>query len=458
MKDTKILFFIFILFQGLFYLLLIPPWQSPDEPHHFGYGALLSKDAKLGSKSHKVLSEEIVESMATFHAWQYQNIPRPELLPQSLSELPYYHGIEMVSEREPLYYVINSFFLKVFHLEKNMNQFYLTRFISFLYFIFTVYFLYLSSKLIFKDNIPYVLAVVCFAALLPQFLIISTSVNPINLSVMLGTAFLYIILYSALKKKYHIALLLGPVIIGLAFFSHRVALFMIPPFMVLLLIYFFHSLKNRKKLIKASCIILVVFLISIFLVFSAQHFFPGHFKKVARLSGLKARSQDINKFGKHALPHTFQSISDFFDGSFKTFWFFAGWLRFRYHLDIYSVLKLICLLSFLGLLKYLYSCFSPQKDPMDVNFPSFLIIAAAGLPIIIGAIIRYYPRTIVAQGRYIFPAVSALAILFVLGLKEIAPRKLEKWIPLFIIVGFVALNIYTIFYSLMRVFYFFTNA
>lgn len=458
MKDVKNIFFIFIIFQGIFYLLLTPPWQSPDEPHHFGYGALLSKNAKLESENHKILDKEIVESMAAFHAWQYQNIPRPEPLPQSLSKLPYYHGIESVSGREPLYYVINSFILKVFNLKENISQFYLVRFLSFLYFIVTVYFLYLSSKLIFKDDIPYVFATVCFVALLPQFLIISTSVNPVNLAGMLGAAFLYIILYSLFKGKNLMALLLGPMIIGLAFFSHRVALFMVPPFVVLLLIYFVRSLKSQKELMKISVMILVVLLIFIFLFLAAQHFFPDHFKKVVRLSGLMPRIHDINKFGEYASPETSKSLSNFLDGSFKTFWFFAGWLRFGYHLDIYSVLKLICLVSGFGLLKHLYSYFARKKYTPDVDFPSFLILVASGLPIIFGAIMRYYPTAVVAQGRYIFPAISALAILFVLGLKQIAPKRLERGVPAFIIVGLMALNIYTIFHSLIRVFYYFTNA
>lgn len=472
MKNTTALFFIFIIVQGILYSLLIPPWQSPDEPHHFGKGVLFSKNAALGSENHRILSKEIVRSMATFHAWQYQNLPRPEPLPQSLTKLPFYHGIESLSEREPLYYLINSFILKVFNLKKSINQFYLIRFLSFFYYVFTVYFIYLSSKLIFKGNIPYIFATVCFVGFLPQFLIISTSVNPINLSVLLGAAFLYTILYSLFKGKNLIALFLSPLIIGLAFFNHRVALFMIPPFVVLLSIYFVRSLKNRKELIKISIIILAVLLIFILLFFTAQHFFPDYFKKVVNFSGVKPRIDDINKFTKYVSIGTSQSISNFLNGFFKTFWFFAGWLRFEYHLDIYSVLKLICLLSVLGLLKYLYSYLARKEYTIDVDFASFLILAAAGLPIILGIIIRYYPRSImvegnavfpylfteVAQGRYLFPAIGALAIFFVLGLKEIAPKRLKRWVPLFIIVGFMAMNIYTVFHSLIRFFYFFTNA
>jgi len=63
MKNLKAIFFIFVFIQGIIYLFLIPPWQSPDETHHFGYGVLLSKNAKLCSKEHKNISREIMESM-----------------------------------------------------------------------------------------------------------------------------------------------------------------------------------------------------------------------------------------------------------------------------------------------------------------------------------------------------------------------------------------------------------
>jgi len=92
-----------------------------------------------------------------------------------------------------------------------------------------------------------------------------------------------------------------------------------------------------------------------------------------------------------------------------------------------------------------------------IDFKSFLILGVALLVIIAGTIIHSFPTHYVAQGRYIFPAISAIAILFVLGLKEITPKRFEKWVPIFVICGFVVLNIYTIFHSLIRVFYFFTN-
>ncbi len=197
MKRLKVVFFLFILIQGILYIFLIPPWQSPDETHYFGYGALLSENAELRSDEHKNISREIMESMALFQSWKYMNLPKSDKFPVWLGSLSFYGGIGGIYRaRAPLYYLSIASIIKKLKLEDIVNQFYVVRLFSFFLFMFTVYFTYLSAKLVFKDNIGYTLAGVCFVGMLPQFLIISTSVNPINLIIFLTSVSIYIILYS----------------------------------------------------------------------------------------------------------------------------------------------------------------------------------------------------------------------------------------------------------------------
>jgi hypothetical protein len=458
----KAFIFLFVIVQGAFYLFLIPPWQSPDESHQFAYGALLSKDIKLTPLAYENLDKKIVESMDTFNAWKYQFIPSPSPLPHRLSEVPFFAAsLDAVSGRAPLYYLLSSFSIKGIKINGILNQFYLIRIFSFVLYLFSVYFTYLSAKLVFKDNIGYTLAGVCFVGLLPQFLIISTSVNPVNLAVFLGSVFLYVLLYSLYKGKNLIAFLLGPVIIAIGLFNHHAALFMIPPFLVYFLIVFIQSLKTKREFLKFMAILMIILFLCGLLYFGASHFYHDSLlKKVPPESAVKSQLSEMNSFIRYFSIEIYKdisrSISGFLDGFFKSFWYFAGWLRFGYLVDIYSILKIICLFSIIGIFKYIYSYIRRRK--VSVDFRSFLILIAAGLPIILGTLIHCFPSHFVAQGRYIFPAISALAILFVLGLREIVPKRLEKWLPIFIIIGFIVLNIYTLFNSLIRVFYYFTNA
>jgi len=459
-KIIKIFFFLFVFVQGIFYLFLIPPWQSPDETHYLGYGVLLTQNAELGSEEHKKISKDIMKSMRTFHSWKYMNLPPPEKFPEFLGQLPFYGYIGILAGRGPFYYLTNAFILSIFKTKETINQFYLIRAFSFILFMLVVFFTYLSARLIFKGHIGYALAGVCLAGLLPQFLIISTSVNPVNLVIFLSSVFLYFILYSLYHGKNLFALLFGPLIIAVGFFTHRGALFMIPPFLVYLLTLFIQSIKERRKLFKYLASLGVLLVLIIGLYFVASNVLPDSFmEKVNRESGIKQLKSQWARFAHYFTEgistDTSRTVSQFMDGFFKSFWYFAGWLRFGYLLDIYSVLKIICLFSVIGVFKYIYSYIGRRE--VSVNFSSFLILTAAGFPIILGTLIHCFPRHFVAQGRYLFPAISALAILFVLGLKEITPKRFENWVPIFIIVGFIVLNIYTLFNSLIRFFYYFTN-
>jgi hypothetical protein len=233
---------------------------------------------------------------------------------------------------------------------------------------------------------------------------------------------------------------------------------MIPPFLVLLLIYFITSLKNKRELLKICIILLSIIFLFFVIYIIAHHFFPDLLNKTIFASKIGTRKAEINSFFKFITLSSLNSLSIFSNYFFMSFWYYAGWMRFPYLLDIYSILELICILSFLGLIKYLFFILFKKNYSAIIDIKLFLILCSAAVPIILAIIIRFIPTNQIVQGRYIFPAISALAMLFVLGLREIAPKKLENWVPVFVIIGFIVLNIYTIFNSLIRVFYYFTNA
>ncbi|MHA1395791.1 MAG: glycosyltransferase family 39 protein, partial [Promethearchaeota archaeon] len=441
-RSTKKLksLFLFIIFHGILYLFFIPPWQSPDETRHFGY--VTFKGTKLEPKAYENINREIIDSIDTYHAWKYQFIPPPYPLPQKWDGIPFYRGPDPVLRRAPLYYLLNSSIINVLKINGIINQFYMIRIFSFILFFLSIYFTFLSAQILFKGNLLYCLACVSFVAFLPQFLIISTSINPVSLAILLETILIYLMLLSLHKDKKMLIGLIGPIVIGLGFLNHRVALFMLPPFLVLLLIFFITSLKNKKDLLKAVSAIIIAFFAFLSIYLITHYFFPELLNKVAHLSGIKHRIAEINSFIHYLSDPLTKSMPLFLNGLFKSFWYFAGWLRFPYLLVIYSILKLICFLSFLGLIRYLFLILFKHNYKPAVDFQSFLILCAAMVPIVLATIIRYLPIIETAQGRYLFPAISAIAILFVLGLKEITPKKFENWVPIFVICGFVVLNIY----------------
>jgi len=455
MKHLKALFFLFVFILGFIYLFIIPPWQSPDETHFFGYGVMLAENAELRSEEHEQISRDIMESMAVFHSWKYRGLDSGLFFYGKTFSLSYLNKM-----RAPLYYLTIASIIKAFNLKDTISQFYVVRAFSFFLFLLTVCFTYLSAKLVFKNHMGYTLAGVCLAGMLPQFVIISTSVNPANLVVFLTSVFLYVVLYSLYKGKHLWGLLLGPLIIAVGVLTHRAALFMIPPFLVYLLALFIQSFKERRKLFKYLVILIVLLIVIIGLYLAFSHVLPDSvLERVNRESGLKQFKSQWNRFAQYFTEgiskDTSRSVYWFMDGFFKSFWFFAGWLRFGYLVDIYSIFMMASILSGIGIFRYIYSYF--RKKEISFDFRVFLILIALVLPIIMGTLIHSFPKHYAPQGRYIFPAISAIAILFVLGLKELTPRKWERWVPLFVIFGFVVLNIYTVFHPLIRAFYFFRN-
>ncbi len=461
MKRFKAIFFLFIFIQGVFYLFLIPPGQSPDEWHHFGYGLVLSQEGKPEPVDYANANKKIIELMATFHAWKYQNAPRPAVLPDHYSDIDIFggksHSIFSLSRRAPLYYKISSFIIQRAQTRGIITQFFLVRGFSFLLFLLSIYFVYLSARILFRDNLLYCFAAVSFAAFLPQFVIISTSINPVNLAVLIETIFIYLMILALFKKKILLLGIFGALIIAIGFFSHHSALFMIPPFLVLLLIFFARLKKNKIALLKISLVILGIIILFFLLYFIATLLFPN-LHNIINDSNLSARVRDLDRFIDYLSSPDQRPLSLSLNDFFKTFWYFSGWMRFGYLPDIYSIFALVCFLSLMGLLKYSYSSVSKKHYEKTIDLPSFLILLAAGLPIILGTIIRSVPVYYAPQGRYLFPVISAFSILFMIGIKEIVPKKFENWPPVFVIVCFVGLNIYTLFNSLMRVFYYFTNA
>jgi len=75
---------------GLAYLLLIPPWQGPDETGHFEYAWLMARLGRLPSPK-DVQPQFEAELLASLYEWRYGEFigrPLPEGMPAQLEDLP----------------------------------------------------------------------------------------------------------------------------------------------------------------------------------------------------------------------------------------------------------------------------------------------------------------------------------------------------------------------------------
>lgn len=97
---------------AVFGLLVVPPWQAPDEPGHYEYARILadyglrepSAPARLG------LQSDIIASLADERFWERLGKPTPNPLPARFSQDPY-----LISQREDepaLYYLPPALILR----------------------------------------------------------------------------------------------------------------------------------------------------------------------------------------------------------------------------------------------------------------------------------------------------------------------------------------------------------
>ena len=122
------------LFQGLLYLLLLPPWQHYDEPTHFEYAWLIVQRSRLPSTEDidPIMRREVAASMLQHNF--YWNLPKPDLMnddhpiPIGYAELGH----------APAYYVLVSLPLRLVRYLDITTQLYVARSVSLVLFLLTV--------------------------------------------------------------------------------------------------------------------------------------------------------------------------------------------------------------------------------------------------------------------------------------------------------------------------------
>ncbi|MHA1232956.1 MAG: ArnT family glycosyltransferase [Candidatus Helarchaeota archaeon] len=453
-KKNKIVILLLLLsvVVGLQYIFFTPPWQAPDETHHYEYIDILyrSKIFNIKQKPDYNLQNEIIKSMDKFNAWKYVFRERPFPLPKKLADCPLYGGSSSKINRPPLYYILCSFALKIFKINNLLLKHYLIRLFSLFISLFTIIFVYLGAKIVFNNDFYYSLLTACFVALLPQFMIISASINSDSLANMIGASSIYAFLLSLKHYKKYYLLLLFPLLIILGFLTGRTTFFILPSLIIFSFIYIFKWWKEKESKLGAPTFILFIIFLLVLTHFTLCYFFPDLVFRVVRNIMTPLRGW----------PKLFQSNFyaefniHFFQILFKSFWYCAGWMAFPFPNYVYNILKIFSLLSIIGFIKHIINKLFKSKQRFIIRSDYLILLFFSCFIILIGLLVRLN-FTIEPMARYLFPALSAFAILFVVGLRELIPFKSRKIVLVSIISLFIVLNIYAIFHHLINVFYFY---
>lgn len=393
MKKVLWLILFLSLVRGVCYVIQIPPWQSPDEVNHFIIVRELYKNGFVSlqlADPDRLVLEEVNKSMEEFYFNEIS--PNTPVLPNK-------------EERPPLYYIIAFGFLKLLNIEGLITQFYFCRVLSLVFGIATIWITYIASSLVFENNTKTPVLAALLVSLIPQFTMISSSVNPDSLVNFLCSLFLMLMIKIVLEKYNNRTTLFSAIVLFLALLAKRASFVLIPIWLFIALM-----LKKDKK------IFAVIGIACIGALFFTKTLFPNVLVNI-----LDPAKELVLAFQKKSPPPG--GWVKFNEHIFVSFFGVFGWLKFPfpgiyYYLIALPIAVLIILLIYSFLTNTLVTqkqkLFSSVFSPINLMLCVFLIITYITIFIVYG--VRYHTP---AQGRYLFPAIIPLIILLISGLNQL---------------------------------------
>jgi len=110
---------------------------------------------------------------------------------------------------------------------------------------------------------------------------------------------------------------------------------------------------------------------------------------------------------------------------FESFWAYFGWLAVRMNSSLYALLGAASVVATLGVVALLaYG----RGGPRILEGWQRAVICILGLCALLSITVGFVGARGGAQGRYLYPAIIAFSILFMLGIRQLVPSRYEKYL------------------------------
>lgn len=442
MKNKALVILLIAIFiKGLVWLFFTPIFQIPDEPSHFSYVQFLAENNRsphprrdLVSSSELLAVSKIVNFnwKITHPVWQnyqknwYQEIKAlsPDLKKNFIS------NPEITSLKRPgLYYSSASLIYRLFIQEPFLWRFYSLRLFSLFCQILIIWLTYkICQKLFNQSNLSLVSA--AMVGFHPGFSFILNSVSYEALGALIATLFIYLIITG--RKLIWII------------FTALIAVMIKPDLIFLWLLLPFYLPKKSR--IIALILLILLFIGLILLNPIISQVVRGHYiwlDKFLYTVPLKDYADYVAQFIKvifngqiiqKTIVYSQVFIQVHYHQIFAWYWGVFGWLEKTLPPLVYAFLKLITLISLIGLFKakkIKLLIVGVVIQALIVVFNDWLIYLTTG---------QIYG----IQGRYFYSAIVPQMILFIFGLSRFISAKI-------LIIGAVILNLIGL-YSLFQYF------
>lgn len=451
MKLLHLLLILFI-FKGIFWAILIPIWQAPDEPNHFANTQFTAETGKLYvGRFDKNLSQEIAQSAAFLNLDLDLNLtgraPAPSWKPDFTQNLQgkFEADIKNIPTEErsnfvavvggvkspPLYYIVSSIIYRIFAPLSLIDRVFLIRILSVILGAGVVWLTFLLTReLAREEKISFAASVL--VAFHPTFNVISSTINPDIMLIFLTSVFLYFGVKILKNNEFSPKNLLP-------FFATLISGILVR----------FASLS----LLPASAIVFLprkIYLIvpGVILFFAGVLVFfrsPGLLGEFSQFFGNPANFSPASflNFAIKSFPHYNGEV-------FSWYWAVFGWLEASLPIAVFRVLRVLTIISLAGLIILVFNWL--KKPKLSQNSLAWIFIIGTILFTILLVVIfdwQTFVRTGVGfgvQGRHFLQAISAQMVLFLLGILTITTKlKINpRHVLLLVIFWFIFLNLLSI--------------
>jgi len=340
--------FAFLIITITFLNFIIPPFQNPDEPQHFG-GIMVEA---WGEENQAEVEQAIIKMMDKHQWWRLVGMGRPAKLPERLVDISFlmgYYPLQDFKQRLAgikFYHLILGRFFRFLRVRNINFAYYLCRLISIFLTLGGVIFLFLSLK-IFKEELrQFFWLAFLFILFLPQFLISSLGVNSDALANFLGGAFFWamaLLMAGRGRREVLYPLFVGTAVLG--FLVDRSTFLLVP---LSLVGPFFLVKKERYQ--ESIVDILMLVIIFLFLAITFVNLFP-----LLAENNFMWFSRVIKRFSE-AGP-VFLSLGkearDFLVFIADSFLVKFGWAVFGVGAVVYYVWRVIIMVVMVGVVVYL---------------------------------------------------------------------------------------------------------
>ncbi len=404
------------------YAVVTPPWQTPDEPAHYNY------------------IKHIVEtgSLPVLQAGDYQGALLEDLKARKWPPEARVDALRYEGHQPPLFYVLAAPIYALTQPRLSTRGVVIAlRMVSVLLGAGVVWLAYVIARRALPELPGVALAAAGFVAFLPMHLAITASVNNDTLAELILSAILLLSLGRLLGQVRHRQFVIGgAVLVGLALLIKTTIY--LPAVVVPAAAELSAWWRRNRFGLGAALQTLATMYVGALLI--AGWWFLRNMDVYGPSDPFGWTRHDTIVFAEQLRTSQYLAQTGVLRGLregawtvFQSFWGIFGWMGAPFPAGVYWLTAGLTVLAAVGLALLITSGKRPRPALWLLVVPIVCVLAS---------LVGYNLKFVQFQGRYLFPALTPIAVFFALGLREVLAREHERVLAALSVAAIFALAVF----------------